>query len=323
MQEPEQNEHNEKSHEPVDVAVERIARSQHGAFSRRQAIDCGATETLIHRRKKAGRWRRAAPSVYVLPGWQRTFRQRVAVAVLQVPGSAASHRCAGMLQRLDGVRTAPIEITVPRNAGAKPKGVTVHRSDDLAEEDVEVIDGIRTTTVTRTLVDIAGLIGRNDLECAYECGVRRGETSLEAVEALVERVARPGRRGVRGARALIKIAVRDGKRNGSELETRFFQILRELGLPLPMRQRQVFRPDGRFAYADYAYDDEKVVFELQGYDGHSTRIQHRRDTERNNMIALRGYTLFEFTWHHVMREPEMVKRVVLEALGVLTFEHRK
>ena len=320
MEKPEQD---AEPQEPVDVAIERIARSQHGAFSRRQAIDCGATDTLIHRRKKAGRWRRVAPGVYVLAGWERTFRQRVIVAVLQVPGSAASHECAALLQRLDGVRTAPIEITVPRTSGAKPKGVTVHRSDDLLEEDVEVIDGIRTTTVTRTLVDLAAQISRNDLECAYESGVRRGATSLEAIEKLVERVGRSGRRGVTRARALIKIAVRDGERNGSELETRFFQILRELGLPLPTRQRQVFRPDGRFAYADYAYDDEKVVFELQGYEGHSTKIQHRRDTERNNMIALRGYTLFEFTWHHVMREPEMVKRVVLEALGVLTFEYRK
>ena len=322
MEEPEQSEP-EVLKEPVDVAVERIARSQHGAFSRQQALDCGATDSLIHRRKAARRWRRVAPSVYVLAGWERTFRQRVVVATLQIPGSAASHECAALLRKLDGVRTARIEITVPRTCGAKPKGVTLHRSDDLLDEDVEVVDGIRTTTATRTLVDLAAQISRNDLECAYECGVRRGETSLEAIEALVERVGRSGRRGVAGARALIKIAVQDGKRNGSELETRFFQILRELGLPLPTRQHQVFRPDGRFAYADYAYDDEKVVFELQGYEGHSTKKQHRRDTERNNMIALRGYTLYEFTWHHVMREPDMVKRVVLEALGVLTFEYRK
>ena len=300
----------------------RLARKQHGVFSRRQAIEVGATPALIYRRAKAGRWRRVAPGVYAIPAWERTMKQRVMAAVLQVPGSAASHRCAALLHRLDGVRAAPIEITIPRSSGGSPVQVTIHRSDDLIADDVVVVDGIPTTSITRTLVDISSHMRLTDLECAYEDGVRRGETSLAELEAFVSRIARPGRRGVGGARRLIDIALRDGKRNGSALETRFLQILRRLGLPAPVRQCQIFRPDGRFAYADYAYEEHQVVFELQGYEGHSKKLDHRRDTERNNMLQLRGYRLFEFTWHHVMNEPDKVAGVVLAALGMQTLGQR-
>jgi very-short-patch-repair endonuclease len=310
--------------EALDAKIEQLARKQHGAIARRQVLALGGGSSVITRRVKARRWTRVAPGVYVLRGIERTFKQRVMIAVLQAGrGAAASHRCAAVLHVLDGVRMAAVEVTITRRTTLRlPAGVVLHRSTDLEPRDIVEIDGIPTTSITRTLVDIANRISLADLECAYEDGVRRHATSFDAVESLVDRVARPGRPGVRGARVLLRIAVRDGKRNGSELETRFFQLIRALGLPLPVRQRQVCRPDGRFAYADYAYEAQRVLFELQGYDGHTKRIDHRRDTERNNMLNLRGYRVYEFTWHHVMREPERVKEVVIAALGIQAIEYR-
>lgn len=309
-------------HASSDAAIEALARTQHGAFSLDQAVEAELSVDQVHRRLRSGRWRRAAPAVYVLPGWEATFRQRVMVACLHAgPGSFASHRCAALLRGADGIATAPVTVTVPRRLRRIPE-VVVHYSTDCLVYDWSTVDAIPTATVTRSLLDLASLETVTTLERFFEWGVRRGETSYLEVERMVDRLARPGKPGVRRTRQLLATVLRDGRRNGSEAETRFFQLLRDAGLPLPARQRLVCRDDGTFAYCDYAYDGIDAVIEILGYEWHSSKRSLRADAERNNDLNLLGKTLIEFTWHHLTHDRDYVVNTVRRTLRDNNREYR-
>ena len=66
----------------VDAAIAALAQLQYGVFARQQALDAGASSSLIKRRVAAERWQRVAPGVYGLPGHPASFRRSVWIALL-------------------------------------------------------------------------------------------------------------------------------------------------------------------------------------------------------------------------------------------------
>ncbi len=89
---------------------------------------------------------------------------------------------------------APIHVYVPADAAdprdgfTAPDGVIVHRGPALHPDDVTVIDGIPTTSVARTLIDIAEVADREEL-CEYFAGAReRGLLDLDELAAARARV---------------------------------------------------------------------------------------------------------------------------------------
>ncbi|HEX4979609.1 MAG TPA: hypothetical protein VFV35_06055 [Acidimicrobiales bacterium] len=222
----------------IDARIEALARRQHGALARRQAIELGASAALVQRRRTSKRWRLAAHGVYVLAGWPPTFHQRVAVAVLRLgPDAFAAASCAAMLRNLDGIDVAPIEIATPRPPATPPKGITVRRA--LAGAAFDDLDGIPTATATEIVVQLAFApdVPFSTLESVFECAQRRKLTTHAALAARMAALSKPGVTGVQAARARLRLLIDDGAVNHSELETRFFQLLREEGLPLPERER--------------------------------------------------------------------------------------
>jgi very-short-patch-repair endonuclease len=226
-------------------------------------------------------------------------------------GACGSHRAAALIHKLDGVTIAPLEVTVPHGAKYARRDVLVHRSADLLREDWSLVGGIPVTTPTRTIVDLAAVCSLDAVERAFECAVRTGATSVGEVEATAVRIARPGRPGAAAIRELLRRLERDGKCNGSDLETRFFQLLRAAGIRLPLRQRRIVRPDGSVAFADYAYDDLRAIIELEGFDSHSSKRQHRSDIERNNDLVREGWVVLRFSWRHVTRDADYVIATLL------------
>ncbi|HVL26855.1 MAG TPA: type IV toxin-antitoxin system AbiEi family antitoxin domain-containing protein [Acidimicrobiales bacterium] len=83
----------------LDEAIERLARQQHGGFTRDQASAAGASPSGCDRRLRSGAWVRSAEAgVYLLRGQPNTWRQRLMACVLAgPPGTLASHRAAAVL----------------------------------------------------------------------------------------------------------------------------------------------------------------------------------------------------------------------------------
>lgn len=91
-------------------------------------------------------------------------------------------------------RTEPIHITVPgspddpRDPPAAPPGVIVHYAPELHPDDVCVVDGLRVTSVSRTLIDCAEDATADELRGMFFQAHRRGILDLDAVDASLARV---------------------------------------------------------------------------------------------------------------------------------------
>lgn len=302
-----------------DGEILELALAQFGAFSRAQAGERGFSKRQITYKLGEGLWLRRAPEVFALPQFDRTFEQRAMVAHLHAgAGSYLSFECAGMLRDLDGITSAPIEVTVHRKRMRRiPAGkvAKVHYEPDIDPSDYSMVGPLPVASVGRIIADLARSRSLNALERMFECGHRRGDIDVDGLLAVAERLARRGKPGSARLRELAARVVADGKRNGSDAETIFFQILRDANLPLPSRQVMMLRDDGSHAYTDYAYEGVDAVLEVLGYAWHSSRASLDRDAERNNDINLSDKTLLEFTWTHLKHDRDYIVRTVSRLLG--------
>ncbi|HEX6595321.1 MAG TPA: type IV toxin-antitoxin system AbiEi family antitoxin domain-containing protein [Acidimicrobiales bacterium] len=274
----------------LDSRISQLAQRQHGVFTRSQARAAGASPSGCERRLRSGLWERSEHGgVYVLGGQPATWHRRLMACVLAGPvGTVASHRSAAVLC---GIRSGtPIEVTVPLLAQHRLRGL-VHQLE-LPAGDRGVIDGIPTTRIERTLLDLAAVVDELQLERALEAALRSGLTTHERLEAYVE--AAGGRRWGAGRFRRAVAVSSTGRPTGSELEVMFLQLLRAAGLEEPARQFEV-RVDGRRYFLDFAYPHRRLAMELDGRAHHG----FDEDRRRQNALVLAGWTVLRFTWADV------------------------
>lgn len=84
--------------------------------------------------------------------------------------------------------TVPCSEDDPRRSRPDPPGVRVHYVPELHPDDVVVVDGIRTTSVARTLVDLAEVMDRDELRATFKRAREKGLLDMDAVEASFARV---------------------------------------------------------------------------------------------------------------------------------------
>lgn len=76
----------------------------------------------------------------------------------------------------------------PRAPLAIPDGVVVHHAPDLHPDDVWEVNGILTTSPSRTLIDLAEVLGRDELQEAFRRASELGLLDLEQLAAARGRV---------------------------------------------------------------------------------------------------------------------------------------
>lgn len=95
----------------------------------------------------------------------------------------------------------------------------------------------------------------------------------------------------------------------SWLEDRAVDLLREHGLPEPVRQFLLDLP-GRRLYFDFAYPEVKHALEADGRLWHTSPADIRRDRERDQAARLFGWTVERVTWLQLVEgSAEVVGRV--------------
>lgn len=88
----------------------------------------------------------------------------------------------------------PIHITVPasahdpRNPPPAPDGVVIHYVPDLHPDDVDVVRGLRVTSVPRTLIDLAEEMPRAELLATFHRTWEMGLLDLDQLQASRARV---------------------------------------------------------------------------------------------------------------------------------------
>ncbi|MGH2831058.1 MAG: DUF559 domain-containing protein [Actinomycetota bacterium] len=300
--------------ESADRLLSRVAAARYGVFTREEALREGATRNVIQRRLRDGRWERIQHGVYRLAGVPQSWRQSLAAACLAAgEGAVSSHRAAGQLWDSAEVPRGFIEISIPRTRGVRPAGATVHRVSDLSPHDVVVKDAIPVTTPARTLIDLAGVLSRDEMEEALDDALRRGLVSLGWLRWRIESLRRPGRPGIAEITALCE--ARSGHAAlESVLETRLLRLIVRARLPHPVPQ-YVVRDRGRFvARVDFAYPEQQLAIEADGYKWHSHRRRWERDVTRGNALLRLGWRVVRVTARDVKEHPGQVAETIAAAL---------
>lgn len=290
----------------IDRMAAELAARQHGAFSRRQVLATCGSASACDRRLAAGAWLRTRqPLVYTLPECPASWRQRLIAAVLAGPtGTVASHRAAGGLYGL--CEGSFVEVTVPRGGQHRLKAV-VHQRD--VGSDRTTVEGIPSTKVEGTLLDLAAVVDDDRVEQAVEAALRQGLTTTDRVRAQLG----AGRHGVARLRRVLE---RRGsvRAAGSRLEARFLQLLRAAALADPVRQHEVWVGRSRY-FLDFAYPDRRLCVELDGRDVHDRADAFQHDRTRQNALVLAGWTVLRFTWADVVERPDQVVGLLTRALA--------
>ena len=302
------------SHAALDLVLT-LAERHDGVLTTTELDAAGLTRHQVHHLVTTGLLERVARGVYRLAASADGWAQRLRIATLTAGTSAvASHRAAARLHELDGLDRAPVEVSVPGRRGRGARGI-VHIASDLTSRDLQHRNGIRVTNPTRTIVDLGAVTDPSDVEIAVDDALRRGLTTLERLGAMVDRLARPGRTGISTVRALLDERGEWLGTTDSALETMLLRVLLDSGLPHPVSQFELVHGGERIGRFDFAYPEQAVIIEADSERWHMRRDRFVNDRTRRDRAEAIGWSVFEFTHHHITRQKGFVATTVGSALS--------
>jgi hypothetical protein len=242
--------------------------------------------------------------VYQVDRRDQAWLDQLSAAVLAGGmGTLASHRAALVVWGMDGLCSAPVEVTAPYSNRPMPRNVIVHRT--RRSMDSRLVEGIPVTTADRTLLDLAALLPPVVLAKAVESSIRNGFSS---VDSILETIAIQGGRGVRGVKKLKRVmADRSSDTptdSGSETELIFY--LRQAGVLEPELQYELFTRAGERVRPDFYWPPLGKAVEVDGIDAHMTPEALERDLARQNALLEMGVELRRFSARIVRRNPHQV-----------------
>lgn len=263
-------------------------------------LDQGVPAAVLDQDLRARRTAAVFRGVYVEARHACGLRVK-AMAALAVLGPAAvvTGRSAAVLL---GLRWLPqewlagdmeIHVAVAReHAGRHRPGLRLHRRR-LAPCDIADSDGIASTSVARTLVELAREPGIPRLLVVQivDGALRDGRTTLAELAAVLARM--PGERGVARARGLIGRS-REGVDSPAETQMRL--QLEDCGLGIGLDVNIEISDDDGLLVARGELGSKKFLLwaEYDGYEWHNQRQQFRGDRVGDRWLTRRGWQVMRF-----------------------------
>lgn len=229
-------------------------------------------------------------------------------------GAVVSHATAAAFHGLWDKWPHLIDVTVPVEAGRKLDGIRCRRCRYPEPEEVEVRGGVAVTTVARTLVDLAGIVGLPTLRKLVGRAAIRKRLDLDAVYLAMHNAK--GRRGLKALElALVPYRTKDGKVPDvrSDFETLVLPELVDMGLPRPDCNAPL-HIEGEHFLIDFLWEQKQVIVETDGRETHETPTAFQDDRRRDQFLAAAGYRVLRITWDQMRSEPRGVLERVSRAL---------
>jgi very-short-patch-repair endonuclease len=178
--------------------------------------------------------------------------------------------------------------------------VKAHRQGPLPSQDMKLIDGIPTTSIDRTLMDLSAVADIDVFEDALDSALRKRLTSVPRLRLRTRQES--GRRGIKNLRKLLDERSPDGQPTQSRFETRLNRLFLNGGLP-PLRQFTIWDGGEFVARVDFCFPEAKVIVEADSYRWHSGKRAWERDIERRNQLTMLGWQIVHITWDDLIRRP--------------------
>jgi very-short-patch-repair endonuclease len=288
--------------------MEALATRQDGVVAHSQLRDIGYSDAAIGRAIRAGRFLPLHRGTYSV-GHRAVSRRGLCLAAIHSSGESAmlSHETAAWAWGLLAWFPDPIHVTAP-NRGHRKVGVHIHHSTILEDRDRAVAEGVPTTAIPRTLLDLASHRNPRRLHGAVDRAERLDILDIDQVDELLERSGR--HRGKRKLRKALEI-YRDPVFSRARSERLLLALVKSAGLPRPSINTYVAGHE-----IDAYWEREKFAVEVDGWGPHRTRRAFEEDPLRQEELKLAGIDSIRVTARRVEQEPETVAKALRRLLGL-------
>jgi very-short-patch-repair endonuclease len=232
--------------------------------------------------------------------------RELAAALACGEGAVVSHDWAGAIFGIRPPTSGPIDITIPSCSTRVRPGIRVHRTRRLDAPDTCAHEGVPLTSPARTLLDLAEILPRKELQRAVEQAQILRCVRVDELHAIVARSS--GFHGTSGLRSLLAA---EPALTRSEAERRLLELLRAAEIAPAATNARVGRHE-----VDFLWTAERLVVEVDGYAYHSNRAAFERDRARDAALQAAGYRVMRATWRQINSSPEALIARVARALAV-------
>ena len=258
-------------------------------------------------------WARLSRGQYAWAGLPQDARLKLQAVAQRMPAQHAfSGLTAAWLLGLDIAWCEPIEVTIGRHVPIRARAGVRLRRAALAESDVIVRHGFRTTSAMRTVCDLGSRADAVESVVVVDMALRAGLVHASKLASHV--LAHTGAKGIKRLRRALRLA---DPRSESPMETRLRLELIAGRLPNPCVQAELCDPKGQLiGRADLYYPDRRLVIE---YDGVNHKDRLAADLRRQNALVNAGYHLLRFTAADLRAPGSVVAQVRLARARLPTY----
>ncbi len=307
------------------LALATVSHRQHGLFTSQQLAAAGYKRAEIERRLREGEWRRWTAGLFSTVSVPASFEQRCLAATLATSNSFISHETAGrnlQMRMLDPDRHDLIVLTVPHGVHSPFDWVRLYHSSQIWPETVTLVNDIPTTTIERTLVDLANVTSPGRMGRILDDVLERGTVDLEHLIEVHRRLARRGRNGAGRIRPLLEERGVGVITSSTKLESKFRRFLHRHGFPGPDEQVGLHRDDLPIGVVDFLWRREAIVIEVDGRLGHLQRSGFEKDRRRDQEAAAVGLLPLRVTWQQLTHEESRLRDTLRDVFRLRSAANR-
>lgn len=186
-----------------------------------------------------------------------------------------------------------------------------HRAADLEPDHIEFVDGIPTTTLARTCVDLGRRLTAHQLaHIMWEAAYRR-TLDLDAIrELLLTNIRCPGSAVVRRA---IELHLAGCAGTRSVTEDLLLGALIRFGIIEPVVNTAGITGVGDLE-PDFCWPRHRLIVEVDG-SGHTRPGAAAKDAQRDELLASAGWRVIRFTAEEIWRDVAAVVADIARALS--------
>jgi very-short-patch-repair endonuclease len=287
-------------------AVRAIAGKQEGIVSRAQLLTASVSSSAVDRALRSGRLHLIHRGVYSTLAPELLTEDGLLIAAVMAAGEGAllSHGTAAWRWHLIPAPPVAIELSVRRGKPA-PRGLTLHEGGRLRPADITTTAPFRTTSVPRTLLDLATTYTHHALLRA----LAEAEFHHDLRPADIERTLRRGHPGSANLRKALASHTPSHGTVRSNLERRFRRVLIRHGIELPLRNQRL----GPYT-VDCLWPKQRVVVELDGRQ-HDRPHQADEDDGRDLWLRANRYVARRYGQRQIDDQEEAVRDDLLSAFA--------
>ncbi len=261
---------------------------------------------------------RVSRGVYALGHARLGERGRIHAALLACgPGAVVSHRSAAFMLGIGRRSPRVVDVIVPGQRGREIDGIRVHFVPHPVPHELVIVDRIPCTSVARTVVDLAGVYGEQDLNGVFERAATEKVLDLAAIEGVLD--AGPTRRGAPCLRRVIEVwrpvvEKTNFKDARSLFEVKLLPLLAAAKLPMP-RVNAPVRTLERILEVDLLWPEQRFVVEADSRRHHTNDAAFVRDRRRDHELMDVDHTVLRVSWEEAEHHPEAIFATVRTQLS--------